>query len=225
MAAWSRRIARPGDADYTMTFDGPGVIAFGTALTAQRKVILPYASSGPGNNLFDGWGPEIWRLGPAVGTQNILIRNSADNATLFTIPAGTPAGRWKLRFDRSSLTGAGGLGHFTLVYLGPVAGPETSQVAMRGPTESVTLTAADAPIQIWHQALTANCTATLPSTGLTNGVSSFTFVVRAVPTLGSFSLTIDGAGARNFTFAAGQQGHIRYVWINGYWEIVERSLA
>ena len=126
-----RRFVRMGDANYTMSFKGPGVIIAGVPLTAARKIIMPYDGTGGGMNMWSGWGPEVWKLASATGAFDITVRNYNDSVTLLTIPSTAASGRYRLRWDRTKLDGTGGTGGWTCVYLGPI-GSETGWTAGTG---------------------------------------------------------------------------------------------
>jgi hypothetical protein len=106
------RITLAGDASLTVDYDDPGTIIFGTALTAARTVTLPRHNGVAGNNLFRGRTFKVVKLANAGTTHDITILNYA-GATVATIPAATASGTKTIRWDRISLIGAGGIGHWT----------------------------------------------------------------------------------------------------------------
>ena len=80
---------------------------------------MPYSGTGNGNNLFGGWVRDIIRLPSATGAFKIDVVLSDGATVVGTLPAGA-FGRYQVRWDRFPI-GAGALGAFTFIYMGPVA--------------------------------------------------------------------------------------------------------
>lgn len=80
---WSdqARIDYAGDADYTCDIGGPCRIIFRTALTGNRKILLPRPEHMPS-------GMTYYIEKPATGG-DVAIKNNADSVTYYTIPNAT----------------------------------------------------------------------------------------------------------------------------------------
>jgi hypothetical protein len=146
----------PGDADITLTEQSGGTTMFGTALTANRKVILPSTAS---TQLFNGWKRRIIKTTAAGTSFSITIYKSDGTTVIATIPAAV-TGEVNIRWDRSPP--AGGLGGFTiesratpLVDSGYTAMTGTADKATALATSAVTLPQLAGRVMALQAALTA----------------------------------------------------------------------
>lgn len=114
VSSWNdpHRITIPGDANATITFDGSKRAIYGTALTADRTVTLPYAfAAATGCNLFRGIEFVVTKL-PSAGTTYKIDIAREDGVVVATIPAATASGTKRIlwtRFDPVTGLGSGGL--------------------------------------------------------------------------------------------------------------------
>ena len=111
-------------------------------------------------------------------------------------------------------------------YLGSVQLPhiyadaQTVDSVTANGTSSVTLTSTSDRLQYFNQTLTANIQCTLPSTS-TMKQGGYFEIVRRAATPGAFTLqVVDPSSGQNYTFAANNNGSVRYRFYGGAWMIV-----